>query len=357
MDPRLEPIPSPAGHLLREFCHRVVPSVVFVAGIAAAAWLWNNRFTGTMLFGEVEPVRASISATEAGTLLRLDIDRFQQVTNGQVIGVLQIMDSEAVQSSLAVLRSELGVLRARMSLDESRNEQNVETMRVRWLEARVAVATARVALENARRERERLANLFREKITSASDMDAAEANFTALEIEVKERTELVAGLRLALDKLEAEGKTERAVDVIAESLSSQERVLEQQREQKLRAPLTGNIRALHFRAGERIPAGAVVAEVIAPRSERIVGFVRQPINLTPYPGMPVEIRTRGPRRRVVQSQILEVGSDIEWVNSPLRRRGLDNATERGIAFYVDVPADLEVHPGELVDLLVRSVPH
>jgi multidrug resistance efflux pump len=354
MEP-LEPIPSPPGHHLREFCHRFLPVVVFVGAALATALLWNQRFAGTMLFGEVEPIRANLTVLEGGTLLHLEVARFQTVTNGQVIGTLQCLDPDTVRNELAVLRNELEVMRSRMALDEARNEQNVEGIRAQWLEARVDLATARVGLDNARRDLERARQLRDGRILSDADYDLALSLRDSLEVEVRERTAAVDGLAASLERLAALNQRDRGdtMDLVAQSLAAQERLLDQQRDVKLRAPMDGTVKVIHFRPGERVPAGAIVAEISAARAERIVGYVRQPLTLEPRPGMPVEIRTRGPQRQIALSRISGVGSDLELVVSPLRLRGFDNSTERGLAFFVDLPPELQVHPGELVDLVVR----
>lgn len=358
MEEKLEPIPSPPGHLAREFCHRVLPIGVFVAVSLAVAVLWNQRFTGTTLFGEVEPIRANVTTLEGGTLASLDVERFQTVTNGQVIGAVQVIDADTLLGDLAVLRSELNVMRSRLALDEARNDQNVETIRLRWQEARVELATSRVNLENARRELERAERLAADLIMSESELDLARAVHDALAAETREREALVSSLGTTLDRLDDANRRDHggAGEVLEESLRAQEKRLQQQRQVKLRAPMDGVVKIINNHPGERLPAGAIVAIITAPHSERIVGYVRQPLTLEPRPGMPVEIRTRGPRRQVVQSQILGVGSDLELVVSPLRLRGFDNSVERGLAFFVALPPELQVHPGELVDLIVRPSP-
>lgn len=354
---RLEPIPSPPGHLIREFCHRFLPVAVFAIAICLTAFLWNRRFTGTTTFGEVEPIRANIVSADGGTLSELFVDRFQSVTNGQVIATLQLLDPEAVRTDLAVLRSDLQVLKSRMSLDEARNAQNVESIRAQWLEARVDLATAKVNLENARREVDRLQRLRVDKIVSDSEFEAAESLRDSLAAEVTERTSVVAGLSEAVQRLVDSHQREESgnLDVITQSLVAQEQRLRQQQDHKLRATMDGVVRVINHRPGERVPAGAIVVVLTANRSERIIGYIRQPLVLEPRPGMPVEIRTRGPVRQTATSKVLNVGVDLEMVVSPLRLRGFDNSTERGLAFSVELPPSLNVHPGELVDLVVQPV--
>ncbi|MCC6233663.1 MAG: HlyD family efflux transporter periplasmic adaptor subunit [Verrucomicrobiales bacterium] len=352
---RLEPIPSPPGHLAREFCHRAVPLLAFCAALLGTSLLWNQRFTGTQLFGEVEPIRANVTTLEGGTLVELNVDRLQTVTSNQVLGVIQLLDPDSFHSELALARSEIQVLKSRIALDETRNDQNVESLRAQWLEARVDLATARVNFEGAKRDLERARRLRSENIMSEAEFDGAESLHDALAAEVRERTEQVAGIDASIRRLGSGVEKDQggALAVLSDSLRIQEQRLQQQQDQKLRAPMDGIVKAINHRPGERVPAGAIVAVITAPHSERIIGYVRQPLNIEPRPGMPVVIRTRGPHPQSVRSKVLEVGSDLELVASPLRLRGFDNATERGLAFFVSLPPELKVHPGELVDLVLQ----
>lgn len=354
MESRLEPIPSPPGHLLREFCHRVLPTLAFAAAILASTVIWKVRFNGIQIFGEVEPVRASVTAVEGGQLVSWTVERFQPVTNGQLLGTIQLLDPDAVRSELSVLATELSLMRSRMALDEARNEQNVETMRARWLEARVNLATARVTLENARRDLERSRSLRADRIVSDAEFDLAQSAFDALLAEVNERTRVVEGLDEAVRTLDTTHRRTQggSLDVIAEALTAQERLLLRQRDQLLRAPIDGIVSVVNHRVGERLIPGSIVAVVAAQRSERIIAYVRQPLMLDLQPGMQVQVRTRGRGARTATSQILHVGSEIEPILTPSFLRPFNLDVDHGLAFSVAVPPDLPVLPGEMVDLTV-----
>lgn len=353
---QLEPIPSPPGHLFREFCHRALPVLAFVGAGIAVATLWSQRFNGALLSGEVEPIRANVTTLEAGTLTRLHVERWQEVTNGQLVATIQVLDPDAIGRSIEILRNELYVLRSRMALDETRNEQDLEGLRVRWLEARVNLATARVSLENAARESERSRRLFAENIVSQAALENAESIHAALVAEVEERSRLVSGLEISIQRLESSSQKGRneSLDLLSRSLSAQERQLQNEGHHELRAPRSGIVKTINGVAGERIPASTIIAVIASPTAERIVGYVRQPISINPQPGMKVEIRTRGPVRQSTHAEITHVGSDLELVASPLRLRGFDNGVEHGLAFSVPIPPDLKVRPGELVDLIVHQ---
>lgn len=51
----LAPIPSPLSHQVREFCHHVLPLVVFLGTATVTVSLWNRHLTGTRV---TDPVNA-----------------------------------------------------------------------------------------------------------------------------------------------------------------------------------------------------------------------------------------------------------------------------------------------------------
>ncbi len=50
---------------------------------------------------------------------------------------------------------------------------------------------------------------------------------------------------------------------------------------------------------------------------------------------------------------MQVGAQMEVVTAPMRIRGYGTAIERGLPILLNLPASLELHPGELVDLMIK----
>ena len=71
-------------------------------------------------------------------------------------------------------------------------------------------------------------------------------------------------------------------------------------------------------------------------------------NLQPQPNMQVDIRPRRVPRDVVTSQIEEIGSAFEAV--PPHQLRAQSIMEWGLPVRIRIPAGLELHPGELVDV-------
>jgi hypothetical protein len=68
----------------------------------------------------------------------------------------------------------------------------------------------------------------------------------------------------------------------------------------------------------------------------------------------VEVRSRGTNRTVGEARITSIGPRIELFNAPFRINGLGNAQERGLPIVISVPPNMDLRPGELVDLNLRT---
>jgi len=66
--------------------------------------------------------------------------------------------------------------------------------------------------------------------------------------------------------------------------------------------------------------------------------------------MKIEVRNRGLVRRTGVAHIVDIGPRIVLFDAPLRVRGMGVGQERGLPFVMDVPVNMFLRPGELVDL-------
>lgn len=364
---RLEPIPSPPGVLWREIRHRLLPVMVFAGIIWGASVLWEQHYIGYHALGEAEPRRANVSTVDGGLLTLVFVERFQEVRAGDVIAEIEYADMDNVRADLSAIVADLKLNRTRMAIDESRNEQSLETLRIRWLEARAELASERAVLVQARVDYERNRALLADGVVPESEVDLSRAAFESTTAAVAEREKLVEGLAAALPRLEAadRARQEASLRVIEDALAEQEQHLVRAGSASLRAPIDGVVSMLYHRQGERVPRGAIVATITARHSDHILGYVRAPLTVKPEPGMAVEVRTLGVDRQVGTSSVLRVGADLQVLAAPVQNFAgettlqqmspavLSHAIERGLPFLVSVPSGMRLIPGELVDLVLR----
>jgi len=362
---RLPPIPTAPGQRWREFRIRLAPFLIFAATAVAATLMWRENVAAPTLLGEVETVRSNVSSPKAGKLGQLNVSRLQRVKAGDVIAQVITTDPQILQSSLAVIQAEIQLLRVNMQpiLGQQRYALNYDHLRLDWMDQRVQLATAKVRLQLAETELRRAQELFAENVVSQQVLDSARSSKDSLEAEVKERTTLVAEQEGKLSKLSfsddasAYPKETNPEDVLKASIKVQEQKLRLTEAElspvNLVVPINGMISVIHHRSGEVVAAGDPVVTLVGLSSDRIVGYVRQPLMFQPKVGMKVEVRSRSLDRCISQAEILEVGSQMEPISaSLLPPANTQHLHEVGLPVLVSLPPSQKLLPGEIVDLRI-----
>jgi multidrug resistance efflux pump len=361
---RLDPIPSSPGHRLRQVRERILPFAGFVVVLVVVAALWRYYVAAPAIVGEVESDRVDVISTVPGMLSELGVDRFSRVTKGQVVGRVSALDPQQMKASLAAVEMDLKVLKARMDLDRTRNVQSLAGLRNDLEVERLSLAAGEIQLVQANSEYERTKKLVDEKVVALGSgmgrndfgMEVAARDRDRLLAEVASYKKTVRDLEIAVQRLESSGAAQICEEdpLIEQAIAAQKaRLLLFEGPVDLYAPIDGVISAISQREGARVMAGSPILTIIPARSERIVGYVRQPLHVIPKEGDRVHIRTRSSTRQSAYGQVLSVGSGLQQVSSPMRVRGYDNSQERGLPFLVSLPPELKVFPGELVDLSIE----
>jgi len=116
--------------------------------------------------------------------------------------------------------------------------------------------------------------------------------------------------------------------------------------------MDGVVSMIYRRSQEKVVKGEPIVTVSAPRAERIVGYIRQPVQIIPTTKDTVMVRTRTQKRQSGEAQILKVGAQFEAINPALL--SLDsNRFEMGLPILISLPPGLTVSPGEFVDLSIQ----
>lgn len=348
----LPPIPTPPAQRWREFRIQILPIIMFVAVLGAIAMMWRSFVQPSGIVGEVEALRANVISLHDGVIADLQVDRLQFVTNGQVIGKIIRADADTLGASIASIQSDLKVMRARMFLDEKRNEQSALQLRLDLAEDRmlrdVAIA-AMILASNTLYQTEYLAS---QNVDSPLTLNIHQAEFQKFQTEVDVRTKNIED-RVRMIK-EYEANSGKPIDpLIDQAIQAKEDELEETlKPSNIRAPISGVISAIYRRTQERVVRGEPILTVAATGAERIVGYIRQPVQIIPSENDVVIVRTRTQKRQVGQGQILKVGAQFEAINPALISTD-SNRVEMGLPILVSLPRGMTVSPGEFVDLSIR----
>jgi multidrug resistance efflux pump len=360
---RLPPIPTPPSQLWREFRIRLAPILVLLAAAVAVSYLWRENLTAPTLTGEVETRKSNVSSPRPGKLSQLNVVRLQRVKEGDIIAQVITTDPDIQRFSLNVIHAEIRLLQANLQpvLGQQRYNLTYDRLRLDWMDQRAQLAGTRVKLSLAEAELRRTEELFKDKIVSEQALDAARSAKEGLEAEVKERNNLVTELgekikTQGLSALQSSDPDLTAQDVLQASINVQEEKLRLTEAElnpvPLKVPMDGMVSVIHHRSGEAINAGEPIITLSALSSDRILGYLRQPLSFEPKVGMKVEVRTRSVKRSVCEAEIIQVGTEMEAISATLSPMSTAHFHEVGLPVLVSMPGTPKLLPGELVDLRI-----
>lgn len=230
--------------------------------------------------GTLELDRIELVAEASEPIVEIAVKEGDRVAPG---AVLVRLDERRVGAEVEVARAERDRAAARLAeLERGPRPERIA-------EARAELAGARSAAFTARLELDRVRALTQRGVASKAQLDEAEGAFTAA---VARRERATA----ALDAL-VHGTTAEELAQARAALASAESALTaaQVRLERLtvRAPLAGSIDALPFERGERPPAGAVVAVLLAGGPPYARVYVPAEIRAGVRPGVPARVFVDG----------------------------------------------------------------
>jgi multidrug resistance efflux pump len=348
----LPPIPTPPAQRWREFRIQILPLVVFVITLIAIAWMWRNFVQPSGIVGSVETITANVTSLNDGVITDLAVDRFQYVTNGQVLGQVQVTDPELIRASLLAVESDLKVLQARIRLDEIRNQQSSQQWQLDLLREEVALELAKVNLIVASNTLYQSEYLHKEGVESPYTLEINRSAKEALEQEIRVRTVAVANWRQAVQNA-GNLKSSANDPLIQEAIKAKEEELNLTMQPNvLKAPMDGIVNVVYRHHREKVVRGEPILTIAATKSERVVAYIRQPVQSIPNLDDTVVIRTRTQKRQVGEGKIVKVGAQFDLINPALLSTD-SNRVELGLPILVSLPPGMNVSPGEFVDLSIR----
>jgi len=364
MDP-LPLIPTPAGQKWREFRIRFLPIIVFASTIASIFYIWREHVTPPNLIAHVEPVSAYVRAANDCLVTNLLVEIYQSVRKGDTIAEVIITDSRRLDAEFQMLRSQLSLVqlqigalidRDRLALDYygMRNDFQNEIRLLKEAQAELPQAEYNVILSS---------NLLKTGLVSEFDFQTYLSRFALLKADIEHLTESISEFEGNIDQMKnlgdsvTETNNTQQLRTLLADLETRRTALETMTSTPviLTSPIDGIVTGIHARPGENVVGGEPVATISASESDRIVGYMRQPLALQPQNGMPCEIRTRSWKRLKSEGIITAVGAQFETITNIALLRA-DQMPDIGLPVAISMPAALKSHlrPGEVVDVTVRA---
>lgn len=375
----LPPIPTPMALRWREFRIRGLPALVFAAAATAAVWIWRHDVAAPTLVGEVEARRAVVASVLAGTVSKLNVDRFSPVRAGDPVAEVLVCTPQYFESAIGVVKAETEVLRVQLDplVNQERSKVDFERLRLEVLGERVSLAADQMQLRYAEAEYNRLASLYHDQsgVVSEDLYEQALRNRDTLRAQVENRNKMLDELTASLNALrlsrplpDKSGVPEgwrAALDLQEQRLKQ---ILAEFGPVTLTAPIDGMVSTVYRRSGENVAANEPIVTITSTNSERIVGYLLPPWPFEPKVGAPVEVRSRSGARESGRAWITKVARHLDLVTSSLtlagrtrpnslttRGPGAELGTgnqplQAGLPLEFSVPEGLHLLPGETVDL-------
>jgi HlyD family secretion protein len=215
-----------------------------IAVLAACAGSPSDRLLGTL-----ERERIAVSAEASEAILRVDVAEGDEVVAGASILSL---DARRIDAELAGARAERR--RAESALAELRRGTRPEPIAA----ARATLAGAEASATNARRERERIAEIRARGLVAQAELDRAETSVRNTRAQGDaaraQLAELLNGTRVE--------DIEQAEAALATATAAFDRLELTRARYDVRAPRAGRVDALPYRLGDQPPAGAVVVSLL-----------------------------------------------------------------------------------------------
>jgi len=273
-------------------------SAALALGFGLALGLACGSSSGPVAVGTLERDRLELVAESSEPIAEHAVREGDVVAAGQI---LVRLDDSRFRALLE--QGESTRQRAAARLAELERGPRPE----RIAEARARVEGAEGTLETARRELVRSQELVRQGVAAEARLDQQRAAFDQA---LAERDAAAAGLAERV-----EGTTEEELAQARAGLAEAEAALSELRVRaarlEVRAPKAGRVDALPFELGERPPAGAVVAVLLAEGAPYARVYVPEAIRARVTPGTPARIAIDGIEREFA-GRVRSVASEASF---------------------------------------------
>lgn len=250
------------------------------------------------VLGYVEGEYIYVAPTTAGILYTLNVERGDLVEAGAKLFAL---DPLQLNSSLEVARLKMAAAESTLKdLSKGARPEEISVLLKQQEELRLV-------LENEKKEYDRVQQLIKDGVISASDFDARETSWQVAQERLKEiEAQLaVANLGAREDQLNV---AQRQVLIAAQGVKQAEKLLQES------APLAvsaGSVEDVFYRPGEFVKAGSPVVCILPPENIKIRFFISEKMVSTVQLGGMVQVLLSG-RNEGISGRITFISRAAEF---------------------------------------------
>jgi multidrug resistance efflux pump len=399
---------APKNHEHKHFYLRhTVPVVVWLMAVTSVAWLFYQRAQRFEIVGIARGQVRQVAISSTGRIRDIPVALYDPVVVGQTLAVVDtITDNEQtleaeLDADLAAVMAEIEHLAAQLiptqevmqaeksnleisrTGDLTRLAMDVDNFRVRVMQLRKATSDDEITLGDLTAERKTLEKLLQEDAIAPYELDKVRTQCENWTKKIDEDTQLLGQARANMAKAEerleqfakqqvAEPSVDQALEVIRKQIGVQEKKMEgllgrrealkSRKAVELKSPIEGIVipipvqknEALQQRPGEQVmrrvgevvTAGDPILAVAENKPTEIVAYVSEQQLSLLKENMPVElVKIRTPAQ-MASSRIAKISPTVELMPQRLWRS--PNIPQWGQAVLIDVPAQLDLVPGEMV---------
>jgi HlyD family secretion protein len=284
-----------AALLYYSFAQGPAPKVVSFAKVS------RQNLTSTIVTnGKIEPSGyTAVRAPRDGAMVRILIEKGQRVRAGQVVAE---MDAAGLEAEARAAEARVAEARAELALIARGGAAPALT------EVDNGLAVARLDLEAARRERDKVARLVDKQAETRESLTAASDRIRQIEVRIE-------GLERSRSALSPAGRREPALAKLREAEAAHELIEQRKAQGLVRAAAGGVVFSLALRPGAFVHQGDLIAELGSTGAVKAIVYVDEPELGRVALGMPVRITWDALPDRVWDATVEKLPTQITPLNS------------------------------------------
>ncbi len=346
---KLNAIPIPAQRRMTLAINSWLPVMFFAVSCGICLCLWQFQSGAVTLIGEVEVVEYTINSLEDGFVSEIvpgypaSRVAFANVAKDQLVAVLNDrMLSERLDDAILTLKAIGNEIEQSSKIGSptvdippstfAQLERLVKLLGNESETLRLKLQMRRLAVD---------ATEQRQELAFAIEKNLAELGFAATDNASPSSSGTAPSLSARIFRQRCES-IRSELGAITSSLTRLDS----------RSPIAGRITKAHVRPGDAVTKGQALVTVVPTQGHHVVAYARENINMAPYAGMPVTLRSHAAPMKQIETIVESVGPAIESI--PSRQRGLARIEEWGRPVRIKLPAAMELAPGALVEIMVDA---
>ena len=393
---KISPIPTPLAYRWHRFVQQQLPAVTFVCIAALTLWMWNRQANLGNAVGTVEAIRVDVPAGADGLVQmpppRDTWNRFDTVQADETVAVIGHFDDSLSHAKLQTIRMQVEEVGANMvaeaarfdidliidvegnEIDRGRRGDNIdwqiEALRLQILDQQTELAAAVKEYQKLSLTASYLVNAYKTG-GSVSEQQVRENGLerdrvkTLIEKGRRSLEERKSLLRIENTRRDLKRDSETGHDAelreasrkILAPFKNQVEVLNAQMGEvqtefnslEVKAPISGEVTMIHAYPGQAVQAGDPIITIAQDSGRYIVSYVRSDQRVRVEPNMEVRVREKRSGARPLRAMIVDVGPQVEPV--PEQHLRDPAQPEWGLPITIELPLDLDVRPGELIDII------